>query len=73
MSLALMADTINPGSRRYALRKLREAVKRLVKAEIDDSWKGGGDPDDIPGIERELELARGNYKRRLGDVERLIK
>ena len=38
--------------------KLRKAIQRLVDAEVADSWKGGGDPADIPFIEQELELAK---------------
>lgn len=38
-------------------RKLRSAIRRLVRAEVADAWKGGGCPEDIPYIERELKSA----------------
>jgi hypothetical protein len=43
------------------LNALRRAVRRLIKAELADAWKGAGDPANIPAIERELEKARSNY------------
>jgi hypothetical protein len=39
-------------------RNVEAAVRRLVKAEVADSWKGGGDPADVPEIEAELKSAR---------------
>jgi hypothetical protein len=39
---------------------LRAAIRRLVQAELDDAFKGGGDPDDYFEIERELKLAKQN-------------
>ena len=44
---------------------LDRRVQRLVVAEVDDTWKGGGDPDAIPDIERELKLARADFYRYL--------
>lgn len=44
------------------LRRLNIAVRRLVAAEIQDTWAGAGDPADIPIIERELEEARKRYR-----------
>lgn len=39
--------------------KLRRFVRRLVNAEVNNSWwKGGGDPDDWPAIEEELKKAK---------------
>lgn len=49
---------------------LMRRVERLIGAEIADSWKGGGDPDDIPEIERELRLARRELERFLREGER---
>lgn len=40
------------------MKAARKAMKRLIAAEIADSWKGGGDPEHIPGVERELREAR---------------
>lgn len=41
--------------------RIKRAVTRLIKAEVADSWKGGGDPNDIPAIEAELKLARKHF------------
>ncbi len=38
--------------------KLRRLIRRLVKAEVADSWKGGQMPEDWPAIEYELRAAR---------------
>lgn len=38
--------------------KLKYAIRQLVRAEIADSWKGGGYPEDIPIIEEEMRRAR---------------
>lgn len=37
---------------------LKVAIRRLVLAEIANSWKGGGHPEDIPIIEEDLRVAR---------------
>jgi hypothetical protein len=42
----------------YDADKLRRAIRRLVRAEIANSWKGGGDPEDIPVIGEELHAAK---------------
>lgn len=41
-----------------AVDKLKQAIRKLVMAEIANSWRGGGCPDDIPIIEQELLAAR---------------
>ena len=38
--------------------KLERLIRRACNAELDDSWKGGGDPADWPAITRELRKAR---------------
>lgn len=38
--------------------ELMQLVREYAEAETADSWKGGGDPVDIPLIEAQLELAR---------------
>ena len=40
---------------------IRNVVKRLVEAEIANSWKGGGPPEDIPLVEERLRAARNLY------------
>ena len=37
---------------------LKVAIRKLVLAEIANSWKGGGHPEDIPIIEEDLRNAR---------------
>lgn len=48
--------------------KLKAVVRRLVRAEVADSWKGGGDPSDIPAIEQELKQAKGALDRAIDRV-----
>lgn len=48
---------------------LRRAVRRLVKAEIDNANKGAGHPDDFPIIEDELKAARRAHTARLEQFE----
>ena len=38
--------------------KLKKMLERFDAAARADSWKGGGDPDDIPYIEEEYEDAK---------------
>lgn len=40
---------------------VKRLVKALVEAEIANSWKGGGFPEDIPAIEFNLKLARDQF------------
>lgn len=49
-------------------RALQRAIRALVKAEIADSWKGGGYPDDIPIIEEELLDAKRALTQLLDDL-----
>lgn len=48
--------------------KLMRAVRRLVDAELNDSWKGAGDPADIPAVEKELTLAKLAYRLVIAEV-----
>lgn len=43
-------------------KQLQAAIRRLVRAEINNSWKGGGDPDYIPLIEKELKSAKRSLR-----------
>lgn len=43
-------------------KKLALLIERYGSALVADSWKGGGDPDDIPDIEYELEKARAKLE-----------
>ena len=45
--------------------ELRVAIAKLVEAEINESWSGAGDPNDIDIIHDELIEARA-------DVEKLL-
>lgn len=47
------------------LKRLERAVKRLVKAEIDYSWKGSMFPCDQTPVARERTHARKKYKEAL--------
>jgi len=42
---------------------LRRKIHRFVRATEDDSWKGGGDPDCIPEIEKEVKDATGDLRK----------
>jgi hypothetical protein len=46
--------------------ELRVAIAKLVEAEINESWSGAGDPNDIDIIHEELLAARAA-------VEKLLK
>lgn len=46
--------------------ELRVAIAKLVEAEINESWSGAGDPNDIDIIHNELIEARA-------EVDRLLK
>lgn len=39
-------------------RRIAMLVRELIEAEITNSWKGGGDPQDTPEIEADLVKAR---------------
>lgn len=53
------------------VKEIRAAVERLIDAEVADSWKGGGDPADIPYIEQELEIARMKFDSLTGKLKLL--
>lgn len=53
--------------------QLKRAVTRLVKAELENAWKGAGHPEDYKAIEFELEAARYNYERQCEAVELFLK
>ena len=40
--------------------RIRAAITRYAKAVAEDSWKGGGDPADIPAIQRELKESKSS-------------
>jgi hypothetical protein len=48
---------------------LKTLITQLVQAELDNSWKGSGDPVAIPEIEKKLILK----KRRLDEYIELLK
>jgi hypothetical protein len=49
--------------------QLRLLVAAYADASIADSWKGGGDPSDVPIIEKELELATLKLNRHIDMME----
>lgn len=40
---------------------LAAAVRRLIKASIEDSWKGAGYPEDTPFIENDLKNVKFRF------------
>ena len=46
---------------------MRNCIRRLVKAEIANSWKGCGNPADIPAVEKELKLAKAALNRAIAE------
>jgi hypothetical protein len=51
---------------------LENCIADYASAMVADSWKGGGDPGDIPVIEAQLESARAMMNRHLLEVRRLL-
>jgi len=49
---------------------LNRAIKRLVKAEIENSWKGSQAPEDHFAIWEELDSARTAMARALSRLQR---
>lgn len=41
-------------------RLLKDKIKRVVDAEVADSWKGSRYPDEFPPIEQELKEAQAD-------------
>lgn len=39
-------------------RDLRDAIKRYTDAEVDESWRGYGDPEEFASIEAELKESK---------------
>jgi len=50
--------------------QLRAAVNEYVDSAIAESWKGGGDPADIPVLEAQLQLSHARYTAVLDKIER---
>lgn len=44
-------------------RRLRSLIIAFANASIVDSWKGGGDPDDIPQVEQDLKDAENRLEK----------
>jgi len=49
--------TLKENARQKAWHTLRELIAEYKEAAIGESWKGGGDPLDIPVLEAQLTLA----------------
>lgn len=49
---------------------LEELCQQLADAQEADSWKGGGDPEAIPIIEAELELAKLKLRTHIDSMRR---
>ena len=52
--------------------QLRSAIKKLVKAEDENSFKGAGDPSEYEAIELRLELAKAHVDRLLDQLNQLL-
>lgn len=50
--------------------RLRRAVHRLITASVVHSWKGTLPPGEVPGVERDLQLARKRYEEALSRLTR---
>ena len=48
--------------------RLTHAISRYAQATVDSSWKGGGDPADIPEIEAAFEISRLKLLRVLDSI-----
>lgn len=48
--------------------RITRAINKYVRAFDADSWKGGGDPADIPAIEARLRQAKKQLKRAMDDA-----
>lgn len=57
---------MTPGQRR----RLVTLLHKYAQAIVNDSWKGGGDPADIPEIEAELINAKRNLDHYLDILEK---
>lgn len=40
--------------------RIKRAITRLVKAELEYQWRGAGHPEDVPAIEAECKAANKN-------------
>lgn len=41
--------------------RLQDAVRKLIQAELQSSWKGAHPPSEHPGIDETLRKARARY------------
>lgn len=51
---------------------LMALIQEYTEAAIQESWKGGGDPADIPILEAELELSRSKLNRHMEKMQELL-
>lgn len=61
--------TVDPGERND-WESLEELIQGLADAQEADSWKGGGDPDEIPVIEMQLNLAKLKLRTHIDKMRR---
>lgn len=70
--LADPIPNLGPSRRFFVMGKersrLKRIVSRLVKAELNYSWRGGGDPAAKPAIEIERKRARAAYNQILNEL-----
>lgn len=49
--------------------ELRQLIASYAEAAIAESWKGGGDPEEIPILEMELAIAKQKIENHLKRME----
>lgn len=54
-------------------KQLEQLIKNYTEAVVADSWKGGGDPADIPLIEATLELERLKLERHIDKMKQELR
>jgi hypothetical protein len=52
--------------------RLKKAIKRHTKAQINLSWMGGGCPEDIPYYEEDARLAEECLKKILAELGQIL-
>ena len=50
--------------------RLVRLIQQYAAASVAESWKGGGDPDDIPVLEMRLRLTRAEVNAELARLRR---
>lgn len=54
-------------------KRLLRAITNYVNASINESWKGGGDPADIPEIDERLKIRKEQMMKVIDSIESVPK